>query len=50
MHCVFLLVGTIFGNADLAAYVLADYQSNAYYNLLYTVFYRAANVVYVTSK
>ncbi|KAJ7910932.1 hypothetical protein B0H13DRAFT_1876252 [Mycena leptocephala] len=50
MHCVVLLVGTIFGNADLTAHVLADYQSYAYHNLLYTIFYRAANAVYVTSN
>ncbi|KAJ7910917.1 hypothetical protein B0H13DRAFT_591664 [Mycena leptocephala] len=50
LHCIFLLVGTIFGITDLAAYILTDYQSDTHYILLYTIFYRAANMVYVTSN
>jgi hypothetical protein len=50
LHCIFLLVGTIFGNALSADEYLVHYKSDAYYFLLYTIFYRAANTVYVTSK
>jgi hypothetical protein len=59
MHCIFLLVGIIFGNAvieedriiinDEATASTGDpaYEVQIF---LYTVFYQAANVVYVTSK
>jgi hypothetical protein len=51
LHCIFLLVGTIFGNAVSVDELLADYQSYPYYSFkLNTIFYRAANAVYVTSK
>jgi hypothetical protein len=71
MHCIFLLVGTIFGNADIedalifiSHEVFASTGYPAYEprskkrkvlgaqvrNFLYAVFYRAANVVYVTSR
>jgi hypothetical protein len=51
LHCVFLLVGTIIGNASIEdEFVLANDEAYDAHNFLNTVFYRAANTVYVTSK
>jgi hypothetical protein len=49
LHCIFLVLGTVFGNtaADYFAAELAGVDARFYY---YIIFYRAANAVYVTSK
>ncbi|KAJ7910933.1 hypothetical protein B0H13DRAFT_1876254 [Mycena leptocephala] len=48
LHCIFLLLGTVFGNTE-TDHIAAELGVDArfYY---YIIFYRAANAVYVTSK